>query len=173
MSLLGEEVVEEWLNRGGYFTIRGIKVGVDEIDFLAIRPLPNGQCERRHIEVQLSINAISYITKVPADIRKQTGIGARNAKKRDVAQLTQGVHEWVEAKFNQLRKAALRQHLCAGDWTKELVVGSVKHEEEIDLLKKAGVTVHRLKDIFIEMSQKSTVKAAGTDLCDLMSVMRK
>lgn len=31
MSLLGEEVVEEWLNRNGYFTIRGIKVGVDEI----------------------------------------------------------------------------------------------------------------------------------------------
>jgi hypothetical protein len=78
---------------------------------------------------------------VPADIRKQTGIGARNAKKRDVAQLTQGVHEWVEAKFNQPRKAELRQHLCPGDWTKELVVGSVKHEEEIDLLKKAGVTV--------------------------------
>ena len=39
MSLLAEEVVEEWLNRNGYFTIRGIKVGVDEIDILAIRPL--------------------------------------------------------------------------------------------------------------------------------------
>ena len=43
MSLLGEEVVEEWLNRNGYFTIRGIKVGVDEIDILAIRPLPRRQ----------------------------------------------------------------------------------------------------------------------------------
>jgi hypothetical protein len=39
MSLLGEEVVEEWLNCNGYFTIRGIKVGVDEIDILAIKPL--------------------------------------------------------------------------------------------------------------------------------------
>ncbi len=36
MALLAEEVVEEWLNRNGYFTIRGIKVGVDEIDTLAI-----------------------------------------------------------------------------------------------------------------------------------------
>ena len=33
---IDEEVVEEWLNRNGYFTIRGIKVGVDEIDTLAI-----------------------------------------------------------------------------------------------------------------------------------------
>src|SRR6266446_3893079 len=69
MSLLGEEVVEEWLNRNGYFTIRGIKVGVDEIDILAIRPCPDGKCECRHIEVQVSINAISYITKVPETIR--------------------------------------------------------------------------------------------------------
>jgi len=83
MSLLGEEVVEEWLNRNGYFTIRGIKVGVDEIDILAIKPLSNGQHECRHIEAQISINPISYITKVPADIRKLTGRGAHNAKKRD------------------------------------------------------------------------------------------
>jgi hypothetical protein len=60
MSLPGEEVVEEWLNRNGYFTIRGIKVGVDEIDILAIRPLSDGKYECRHIEVQVSINAISY-----------------------------------------------------------------------------------------------------------------
>ena len=51
MALLGEEVVEEWLNRNGYFTIRGIKVGVDEIDILAIRPTPDRQHECRHIEV--------------------------------------------------------------------------------------------------------------------------
>jgi len=30
MALLAEEVVEEWLNRQGYFTIRGIRLGVHE-----------------------------------------------------------------------------------------------------------------------------------------------
>ena len=83
MALLGEEVVEEWLNRNGYFTIRGIKVGVDEIDILAIRPLPDGGHECRHIEVTVAINPISYVTKVPAAIRKATGIAPNNAKKRD------------------------------------------------------------------------------------------
>lgn len=36
MALLAEEIVEEWLNRQGYFTIRGIKMGVQEIDLLAV-----------------------------------------------------------------------------------------------------------------------------------------
>ena len=174
MSLLGEEVVEEWLNRNGYFTIRGIKVGVDEIDILAIRPLPDGKHECRHIEVQLSINPISYITKVPAAIRKKTGIGPHNAKKRDVAQLTQGVDEWVQAKFDHQRKVELRNSLCPGAWTKELVVGIVKHEDELELLKQAGITIHRLKDVLSEMVEKRTVvkAAAGADLFDLM-LLRK
>ena len=174
MSLLGEEVVEEWLNRNGYFTIRGIKVGVDEIDILAIRPLPDGKYECRHIEVQVSINPISYITKVPAAIRKQTGIGPHNAKRRDVAQLTQGVHEWIEAKFNQPRKVQLRNSLCPGSWSRELVVGSIKHEEELDLLRQAGITIHRLKDVLSEMIEKRTAvkAAAGADLFDLM-LLRK
>ena len=174
MSLLGEEVVEEWLNRNGYFTIRGLKIGVDEIDILAIRPLPDGKHECRHVEVQVSINPISYITKVPAAIRKQTGIGAHNAKKRDTDQLTQGVREWIASKFDLARKVETRNALCPGSWTKELVVGTVKHEEELDLLRQGGVTVHRLKDILTEMTEKRTLvkAAAGADLFDLM-LLRK
>ncbi len=170
MSLLGEEVVEEWLNRNGYFTIRGIKVGVDEIDILAIQPLSHGKHECRHIEVQLSINPISYITKVPGNIRKKTGIGAHNAKKRDLAQLTQGVHEWVQGKFDDPRKVELKNSLCPGSWTRELVVGVVRHEDELELLKEAGITIHRLNDVLSEMVEKRTVvkAAAGADLFDLM-----
>ena len=50
------------------------------------------------------------------------------------------------------------------------MVGTVKHEEEIALLKEAGVTIHRLKDVLSEMTEKPGVvkAAAGADLCDLM-----
>ena len=60
--------------------------------------------------------------------------------------------------------------MCPDSWTNELVVGTVKHEDELDLLKQAGVTIHRLKDILSEMAEKSTVvkAAAGADLFDLM-----
>ncbi len=97
MALLGEEIVEEWLNRQGYFTIRGIKLGNDEIDILAIQPLADGKHDCRHIEVTISINPISYITKVPAAIRKATGVGAHNAKKRGSSTFVMGKRsKWVK-----------------------------------------------------------------------------
>ena len=39
MALLAEELVQEWLNRQGYFTIRGIKGGVRSIYVVGIRLL--------------------------------------------------------------------------------------------------------------------------------------
>ncbi len=38
MALLAESLVEEWLNRQGFFTIRGIKQRISEIDLLAVPP---------------------------------------------------------------------------------------------------------------------------------------
>ena len=58
MALLAEELVEEWLNRQGYFTIRGIKIGVQELDLLAVR-FKDGKSECRHIEVQASMRPMS------------------------------------------------------------------------------------------------------------------
>ncbi len=170
MSLLAEVVVEEWLNRHGYFTIRGIRVGVDEIDVLAIKPLSDGTHECRHVEAQVSVNPISYVTKVPAAIRKKTGIAPHNAKKRDLAQLRLGVDEWIKAKFDQPSKLKLKQTLCPGAWTRELVVGRIKHEAEIELLQEAGVVIHRIHDIMLEMTSKGTTvrSAGGADLFDLM-----
>jgi Holliday junction resolvase-like predicted endonuclease len=52
MALLAESLVEEWLNRDGYFTIRGLKHGVGEMDLLAIRPEPEGKIVGMHVEVQ-------------------------------------------------------------------------------------------------------------------------
>jgi hypothetical protein len=42
MALLAESLVEEWLNRAGYFTIRGVKHGLGEMDLLAVRPGSDG-----------------------------------------------------------------------------------------------------------------------------------
>lgn len=174
MSLLAEEIVEEWLNRNGYFTIRGIRLGVDEIDILAIKPGDQFSYVCRHIEVQSSINPISYISKVPKEIRKKTGVGANNAKKRDMAQLRQGVKEWVQAKFHEPRKVDLRNALCPHAWSLELVVGKVKHEEELSLIRDEGITTTKLSDIIAGLKNEKTVisSAAGADLIDLMFVGR-
>jgi hypothetical protein len=77
MALLDEQLVEEWLNRQNFFTMRGIKCGVDEIDLLAIRPLPAG-FECWHVEVQISYRPVGYIG------------GDRNARRRTPDELRAG-----------------------------------------------------------------------------------
>ena len=109
MALLAEEIVEEWLNRDGWFTIRGIKIGVDEIDILAIKPTANGiQC--RHLEVQASFNPVSYLTKVPK-ARRQPGQAAGSAKHRSDEELHECVREWVRQKFDHPKKVKQRKQL--------------------------------------------------------------
>ena len=172
MALLGEEVVEEWLNRKGYFTIRGIKLGVHEIDILAFKPHPNGFQECRHIEVQVSTNPIAYISKVPKKIQIARGIGPDNAKERTVDELKQGIAEWVAKKFDHPKKVELRNRLFPGEWSRELVANEVKHPKELDLLREAGITILRLKDIVHELAETDTLiqAAAGNDLFTLMQL---
>src|SRR5678815_5231534 len=64
MAALAESLVDEWLNRQGFFTVRGIKHGVDEIDLLGVRPSDDG-LEAWHVEVQASCRPIGYISPLP------------------------------------------------------------------------------------------------------------
>ena len=171
MSLLAEVVVEEWLNRQGYFTIRGIKLGNDEIDILAIRPLANGEVERRHVEVSISTNPISYFSPLPKSIRKATG-KSTSAKKRSPELLAESVQDWVDKKFRKPNKAQLFDSLGGGTWSKEFVIYRVKYQEEIELIRSHGIKILHLPDIVKELrSGKTPIKAAsGSDLLELMSL---
>lgn len=120
MALLAEEIVDEWLNRTGHFTIRGIKLGVHEVDLLAVRFDPEVGVICRHIEVQASMRPISYISRVPkAEQRK--GVAANSAKTRSDELLMQGINEWIEKKFHHPRKVALFKSSFPSSWTSELV----------------------------------------------------
>jgi hypothetical protein len=171
MSLLAEELVEEWLNRQGYFTIRGTKVGVHEIDLLAIRPTTDG-IECRHIEVQASVNPVSYISKVPKEVQAQTGRAAGSAKTRHDAELLEGIREWIEKKFDNPKKEKLRRRLVPGIWSRELVVNKVKHQREIELLSEAGITIHNLPNIVAHLKNGGFLLdgASGAHLVDLVAM---
>src|SRR5262245_29362682 len=169
MALLAEELVEEWLNRQGYFTIRGAKVGVHEIDLLAVRITADG-VDYRHIEVQASRNAVSYLTPVPAAVQRSTGRKPFSMKTRDATEMKAAVREWVQKKFDHPAKRRLRQQLGSGPWSRELVVHSVKHPEELDLLAAEGVQVRRLRDVVSAIQAGGLLlgKAAGESLIDLV-----
>lgn len=170
MALLGEEVVEEWLNRQGYFTIRGIHLGVHEIDILAFKPDPSGKHECRQIEVQVSTNPIAYVSKVPKALQRKRRVAPDSAKTRTPAELRQGIKEWIEKKFDHPKKAALRKRLFPGVWSRELVVHAVRHPEELELFREVGVNLIRFADIVREMenSRSLIASAAGNDLLTLM-----
>jgi len=169
MALLAEEIVEEWLNRKGYFTIRGIKLGVHEIDLLAVRSRGQGEVECRHIEVQASMRPVSYITPLPKHIQKE-GRTAYSAKERSTDELAEGVGEWIEKKFGNRKKVDLMKSLWDGSWSRELVVNVVKSEIELSLIKGHGIQVLRLGDIVRALREERfpVVSAAGADLVELI-----
>lgn len=171
MALLAEELVEEWLNRQGYFTIRGVKLGVHEMDLLAIRPTGEG-LECRQLEVQASVRPVSYITRVPIEVQRRTGRAAGSAKTRGDEELRQGIREWVGKKFDHPDKRRLRRVLAAGAWSRELVVHVVKHERELELIEQAGIKVRRLIDIVADLKKGGLVLdgAAGAHLVDLVAM---
>jgi len=174
MALLAEEIVEEWLNRNGYFTIRGAKVGANEIDLLAVKK-SGSKTILRHIEVQASIRPASYITPLPKKVRQETGKGPSNASKRSAKDLKCGVKEWVYKKFNMPRKCELRASLFPGKWQYELAGNEVRHPEELSLIEEEGIKILRLSDIIEGLrSGTTTIKsAAGKDLSELVLLKTK
>lgn len=168
MALLAEEIVEEWLNRQGYFTIRGVKLGVHEIDLLAVKWRGDKKPDCRHIEVQASMRPVSYISPVPKKDQK-TG-RAKNSARRSDEELVEGVREWVETKFRRPDKKALMATLWDGEWSSELVVNVVKSEEELKLIAGHGITIRRLNDIVSSLANDSFVidSACGADIIDLI-----
>ena len=171
MALLAEEIVEEWLNRQGYFTIRGARAGVQEMDLLAVRFTDNG-IECRHLEVQASVSPISYVTALPKDVQKKTGRGPANAKLRSDAELRRGVNEWVEKKYDHPEKQKARRRLAPGPWSRELVVYRLRHEVERTMLANAGITVRNLSDVVADLKRGGLVLqgAAGAHLIELIEL---
>jgi hypothetical protein len=170
MSLLAEEIVEEWLNRQGYFTIRGVKLGVHEIDLLAIKSNKDGTADCRHIEVQASMRPMSFVSKVPKAAQK-TG-RKPNSVKRSGPELIEGVKEWVETKYMRKDKVALMASLWKGTWSTELVVNGVHSEDELRLIQDQGVRILRLPDILNSLANDTFVikSACGVDLVELIEI---
>jgi hypothetical protein len=174
MALLAEEIVEEWLNRNGYFTIRGIKLGVHEIDLLALA-VRGSEIDARHIEVQASVRPVSYLCPLPKDAQKLTGRKPMSMKPRTPKEMADGVLEWVNKKFHLDAKKRLRNTLYQGEWKYELVIHRIRFSDELDLIEKHGIKVHRLDDIVASLSSGSTVikSASGSDLLELVMLGSK
>ena len=99
MALLAESLVEEWLNRNRFFTIRGIKHGLAEIDLLAIRHEADTSVIGWHVEVQVSFRPVTYIAKLTDDMARVLKRVRTNASARTPDQIEMCASEWVQSKI--------------------------------------------------------------------------
>ena len=169
MALLAESLVEEWLNRDGYFTIRGVKHGLGEMDLLAVRSQPDGVVGR-HVEVTVSFRPIGYIAREPAG---DSGRRGSYVRKRTPEQVQICARAYVDAKFRAPDKKQLRARLWPGvSWTFHLVHGVVRYSDELEVFAREGVTCHPFHQLLSDLSRRdgrSFSGSAGGDLAEIIS----
>lgn len=173
MALLAESLVEEWLNRQGFFTIRGLKHGVGEMDILAVKPVEEALLGW-HVEVQVSVRPIGYISKLTKEQAKVAGIARTSAKTRNEEEIRVSAPQWVEAKFRAKDKVKMRERLWPGvKWQYHLVHGVVKEKRELDIFKSDGVQLHKFHQVIAEVIKKREKGgfsgSAGGDLAEIIS----
>ncbi|MDP1652244.1 MAG: hypothetical protein Q8L56_05920 [Rhodocyclaceae bacterium] len=173
MALLAESLVEEWLNRAGYFTVRGIRAGVDELDLLAVRPRQDGALEARHVEVQVSTNPVAYISPLTDEQTKTLGKKKTSAWARPDDVLQESVTAWVTKKYFSPTKLKARDRAWPGvHWTFQFVHGKARHPEEIDLIASHGIETIRFYEVLKSLSSNlsgAPKGSAGSDIADMIA----
>lgn len=165
MALLAESLVEEWLNRMGFFTIRGVKQGNGEMDLLAVRQGPQGFVTGWHVEVQVSFKPVGYISN-------RQGKEA-HAAFRSPDMLAADVDAWIKKKFQRHEAMALREKLWPGiKWEYYFVHSNVKHKGELEAFEQRGITLHNFTNILKSLSTSKPsdfTGSAGSDLAAIVS----
>ncbi|WP_019911618.1 hypothetical protein [Paenibacillus sp. HW567] len=177
MALQAETLVEEWLNKKGYFTIRGIREKLNEIDFLAVRNNGDEGWEYIHCEVQVSVRPVAYISKLTKSQMEKLGAKSKtSAKVRNTESIKDSVKAWIEIKYTSDKKKKLRDTLAGGaDWQYWFVHGKVKDTRELDCIRSEGVKLIAIKDVLQELTQNNTEHgfsaASAGDLVELINLL--
>lgn len=135
-----ENIVADWFNSKGYFLIQNLKVGVNEIDILAVKFSSKQRVDDSiHIEVQCSSNPIGYIG------------GSKSAKKRNISEVESGVVAYIDKKFNNFKIKHVIEGLIGNKYRKIFICGKLKDEDTVKYFERNGVEVMRIWNIFNEI----------------------
>lgn len=160
MALLDEELVEQWLNKQRFFTMRGIKLGLDEIDFLCVRhDSTSPVCW--HVETQVSFRPMGYIG------------GDTNARRRSEEEIRAGVEQWVSKKFTSERKRQKRDQLLPGaNWQFVLVCAEVREDSELALMGELGVRVVRYREVLEDLIEGRGEHQSSSIAHNIVDILR-
>jgi len=123
-----EEIVAGCYQSLNYFVISGVRIGVKEVDLLAINLNPIGQIsERLHVEVQVSANPVGVL-------RTKAGLGKTGHDPRKSAR------EYVEKKFLDPKvERRVKEIFCGQPYSKVFVHGKLNKLEQLEEIQKMGV----------------------------------
>lgn len=176
MAALAESLVDEWLNRKGFFTVRGTKHGVDEIDLLGVRPSSDG-LEAWYVEVQASFRPIGYIAPIPRESVEGFAKSKTSAKQRPRDLIQTAVSQWVTKKFNSPSKRSARESAWPGlSWGFVFVHAVVRDEEELHFIANHDIQVVPLHLVLPELEHSAALGVrggAGTDLSEIIACFYK
>jgi Holliday junction resolvase-like predicted endonuclease len=172
MALVAESLADEWLNRQGFFTIRGVKQGVGEIDLLAVRPRDDGTFIGWHVEVQVSFRPVGYVSKRTREMDVGTGRARTSAKERTPHEIINCAKEWVVNKYRDARKVQVREQLWPGmEWAFHLIHGEVKELQELTAIESQGIRLIPFRQLLTDLcaSKEGGFSAsAGGDLAEVV-----
>jgi hypothetical protein len=177
MAILAESLVEEWLNRERFFTVRGVKHGLGEIDLLAIRHELAATVIGWHVEVQASFRPVRYVAKLTGEMARASNRARTNAGARTPEQVETCARDWVQSKFKADDKAKVRERLWPNvQWSYHLVHAVVRERRELEVFQQEGVTCHPFGDLLEELSNRGDHHfsgSAGGDLAEIITYYSK
>lgn len=163
MALLDEQLVEEWLNRNNFYTMRGVKCGIDEIDLLAIK-YAEGKVEAWHVEVQVSFRPIGYLG------------GDTNARRRTEQEIRKGAEQWVEKKFTSDKKKEKRNSISSNvNWRYIFVCAELKDTRELEIIRELGVEIIPYKQVLTDLRDNSSRQSssAASNISEILKYLRE
>ncbi len=120
----------------GYFVIEGIKIGVREIDLLAVRLDSNSSVvERLHIEVQISSNPIGVLRD-----RSEFGETFKNPQA--------SAKSYIQKKYNhKLIVNMIKSYFGKHKYCKVFVHGKLKRPDQLDVFRKSGIETIAISEL--------------------------
>lgn len=154
---ISEDLVSLAYQSLGYFVIEGRKVGLKEIDLLAIRLGQAGEVkERLHVEVQIGVSPIGVLR-------------ARGRLEQSDKEPHKSVREWMSKKFEE--KHVLREvteAFSGKPYRRVFVHGRLKDSSQLVALREADIECVSVRELvqkaYQEGAKNSLHRAVGIAL---------
>ena len=141
--LLAEELVQEWLIRKKYFTVKNLKsTNNRELDLLGVKFEENNETSLIHVEVSVHCNPIGWLCRF-----ESVFTGNRNEQ-----EIKSALENWVERKFkgdNVLVRNQFSPHANVDDWECFFVHGKLNDNNllELDCMRDLGIKIKSIREI--------------------------